>query len=278
MTDSRQAPPEGGLPLPIAGDTRVYAIVGDPIGQVGSPRVFNTLFRECGVRAVLVPLHVAAAELDAAVRGFSRAQNVDGIVVTVPHKMAAAALCDRLGDAASRIGAVNAIRREADGLLLGDNFDGKGCIIGLSRAGHTVEGRRTLIVGAGGAGAAVAHAFADAGATPITIFDVDGDRARALARSVSAARPGAMATTGPPDPAGHDIVVNCTPVGMKADDPYPVDPDRLSPDALVVDVILKPRISPLLEAAAARGCRTQPGHLMLEGQAEAVAQFFGVEA
>lgn len=273
---STETPQEGGLPLPIAGDTRIYAIIGDPIGQVGSPRVFNTLFRERGIRAVLVPLHVAPADLDAAMRGFASFQNVDGVIVTVPHKIAAAGLCDRLGDAGKRIGAVNAIRREADGSFFGDNFDGKGCIIGLERAGHTVAGRRTLIVGAGGAGAAVAHAFVDAGAAPITIFDVDTARAQALVFSIANARPDVMVTTGLPDPEGNNVVVNCTPIGMKPGDPYPVDPDKLAPDTLVVDVILKPRISPLLEAAAARGCPTQSGYLMLEGQAEAVAQFFGI--
>ncbi len=269
-------PQDGGLPLPIAGDTRVYTIIGDPIGQVGSPRVFNTLFREKGVRAVLVPLHVAPADLEAAMRGFRTFRNVDGVVVTVPHKMAAAAFCDRLGDAGARIGAVNAIRREPDGSYFGDNFDGKGCIIGLERAGHSVAGKRTLIVGAGGAGAAVAHAFADAGATPITIFDVDAARADVLAQSVAKGRPRVVAQTGAPDPTGYEVVVNCTPIGMKPGDPYPVDPEKLSPATLVVDVILKPRISPLLEAAAAKGCKTQPGHMMLEGQAEAVARFFNV--
>lgn len=136
---------EGGLPLPINGDTRVYAIIGDPIGQVGSPRVFNTLFRERGVPAVLVPLHVSPDALEDAVRGFRAFANFDGIIVTVPHKVAVAGLVDRVGDAGKRIGAVNAIRREPDGTLLGDNFDGKGCVIGLQREGHSVSGKRTLI-------------------------------------------------------------------------------------------------------------------------------------
>lgn len=209
-------------------------------------------------------------------RGFRAFANFDGIIVTVPHKVAVAGLVDRVGDAGKRIGAVNAIRREPDGTLLGDNFDGKGCVIGLQREGHSVSGKRTLIVGAGGAGAAVAHAFADEGASPITIFDVDTARAEALAASVRAACPRIEVSAGTADPEGCDVVVNCSPVGMRPDDPYPVDPDRLESDMLVVDVILKPRISRFLEAAAERGCATQPGYRMLEGQAEAIARFFGV--
>ncbi|MEQ8934156.1 MAG: shikimate dehydrogenase [Silicimonas sp.] len=267
---------EGGLPLPISGDTRVYAIIGDPIGQVGSPRVFNTLFRERDVPAVLVPFHVTPDTFEEALRGFRAFRNVDGVIVTVPHKVTAAKLVDSLGDAGKRIGAVNAIRREPDGTFIGDNFDGKGCVIGLQREGHSLSGKRSLIIGAGGAGAAVAHAFADEGASPITIFDVDTARAEALAASIRTARPEIEASAGAADATGCAVVVNCSPLGMKPDDPYPVDPDQLTPDMLVVDVILKPRISRFLQAAEARGCATQPGYRMLEGQAEAIARFFGV--
>lgn len=276
MSSSAPSPSEGGLPLPISGDTRVYAIIGDPIAQVGSPRVFNTLFRERGAPAVLVPLHVGADDLEVAMRGLRTLRNVDGIIVTVPHKIEVAKLVDRLGDSASRIGAVNAIRREPDGTLLGENFDGKGCVIGLQRQKRTLAGRPTLIVGAGGAGSAVAHAFADEGASPITIFDVDPQRAEALAASIRSARPQIEARAGSADPAGCEVVVNCSPVGMRPEDPFPVDIGRITPDMLVVDVILKPRISRFLEAAAELGCATQPGYRMLEGQAEAVARFFGV--
>lgn len=269
---------EGGLPLPIKGDTRVYAIIGDPIAQVGSPRVFNTIFRERGTAAVLIPLHVRPQDLAAAIEGFRAFRNVDGIMVTVPHKAAVVPLLDAVGDSATRIGAVNAIRRDADGRLFGENFDGKGCVIGLERQGHRIAGRRTLITGAGGAGSAVAHAFADAGAGPLTIYDVDTPRADRLAASVRSAHPSMQVDVGSPDPAEYETVVNCSPLGMKPEDPYPMDPARLNKGTLVVDVILKPRISPFLEAAAAAGCEIQPGYRMLEGQAEAVAGFFGIGA
>ena len=274
MNDTRQ----GGLPLPITGTTRVYAIIGDPIAQVGSPRMFNGLFRERGIEAVLVPLHVAPADLADAVRGLFACRNIDGIIVTVPHKIAVASLVDRLGDSARRIGAVNAIRRDPDGATVGENFDGEGCVIGLRRAGHDLAGKSAVILGAGGAGSAVAHAFADAGVRRIVIADTDDARADALAASLRQAVPGLEALRGPADPAGADVAVNCTPLGMQPGDPYPMDLARISPDPLVVDVVLKPAVTPFLEAAAAKGCATQPGNRMLEGQAEAIARFFGVIA
>ena len=269
-------PSSGGLPLPVTGTTRVYAIVGDPIAQVGSPRVFNTLFCERGVEAVLVPLHVASVDLGDAVRGLFACRNFDGLIVTVPHKIAAAGLVDRLGDNARRIGAVNAIRREADGAIVGENFDGAGCVIGLAKEGHRLAGKSAVLLGAGGAGSAVAHALADAGVTRMVIADTDTARAERLVASLKQSTPGLDAKQGSADPADADIAVNCTPLGMQPGDPYPMDLARLSPATLVVDVVLKPPVTPFLEAAAAKGCPTQPGYRMLEGQAEAVARFFGV--
>ncbi|WP_108662431.1 shikimate dehydrogenase family protein [Acuticoccus kandeliae] len=268
--------PNAGLPLPLTGTTRVYAIIGDPIAQVGSPRVFNALFREKGIAAVLIPLHVKPAGLSAFLSAARGLENVDGIIVTIPHKMDVVPLIDVVGDAGRRIGAVNAIRRLPDGTLHGDNFDGAGCVIGLEREGHAIAGRSAMILGAGGAGAAIAHAFADAGVGPITLHDVSAPRAAALAETLRPVHLDTRIADTPPDPAAFDIVVNATPIGSAPGDPYPLPPDRLRPGTLVVDVLLKPAVSPLLEAAAARGCATQPGYRMLEGQAEAIARYFGV--
>ena len=265
------------LPLPIRGDTQLFVIIGDPIAQVGSPAIFNTIFRQAGAAAVLVPYHVGAEDLEDALRGFRGARNLGGIIVTVPHKIAVLPLIDDVGDSARRIGAVNAIRREPDGALIGDNFDGQGCVAGLYNKGHQVAGRRVLLIGAGGAGRAVANALADAGAGAITLYDLDPERAAALAQSICENRPSVEVRVGSPDPSGYDVVVNCSPLGMKPEDPYPVDPARLSPQTLVVDAVLKPRISPLLKAAGARGCMVQPGYRMLEGQAHAIAEFFGIK-
>ncbi|WP_043532031.1 shikimate dehydrogenase family protein [Litchfieldella xinjiangensis] len=265
-----------GLPLPISGDTRVYVIIGDPIHQVGSPLIFNAAFRELGIKAVLIPLHVASEGLDSLFDGLRHMRNLDGIVVTVPHKMDVLGLVDEVVENGRRVGAVNAIRCEPDGRWVADNFDGRGCVIGLQNAGYELDGARVLLVGAGGAGSAVAHAFADAGIASIHLHDTDDTRLSRLADSLNASHESLAVGKGDVDPAGFDVVVNCTPLGMKTDDPYPVDPTRISPQTLVVDVILKPAMSPLLEACAAKGCSVQPGRRMLDGQAEAILEFFGM--
>lgn len=267
-----------GLPLPITGDTRLHVIIGDPIAQVGSPGLFNPAFRKRGARAVLVPAHVTPGDLAAAIAGLRLIGNLDGIVVTVPHKIAVMNLIDEIRPSGRRIGAVNAIRRTADGRLVGDNFDGKGCIRALADDGRSVAGRQVLLVGAGGAGRAVAHAVADEKPARLRLFDVDEQRLAQLVLSLRQAHPDISVETGPVDPEGFDMVVNCTPLGMRQGDPFPIDPVRIAPATLVVDVILKPATSPLILAAAAKGCPVQRGIRMLEGQVDAICDFFEIGA
>lgn len=264
-----------GLPLPLSGATRLYAIVGDPIAQVGSPGLFNAAFRRRGVDAVLVPLHVAPDDLADLMRMFRTTRNFDGLIVTVPHKIAIAALIDEIGPMGRRIGAVNAIHKR-DGRLVGDNFDGIGFVRGLKAKFHRLSGRRVLVIGSGGAGRAVTHAVADERPARLRLFDVDPARAQTVVAEVKAAAPGLDADVGAPDPSGFDVVVNCTSVGMRPRDPFPVAVDRLTAGTLVVDIILKPAVTPLLVEADRRGCLTHAGAPMLEGQVDAVCDFFGL--
>ena len=273
------APPHTpGLPLPLSGETRLYAIIGDPIAQVGSPGFFNAAFPRLGVKAVLIPVQVPAGGLEALLRGLRAVRNLDGIVVTIPHKIAVMPFLDRIEPNGCRVGAVNAIRVEKNGSWCGDNFDGVGCVRGLEKGGHRLSGRDVLIIGAGGAGRAVTHAFADAGITRVRLCDVDEARRDELAASLRTHHPALQVETGLAEPEGFEVIVNCTPLGMRADDPLPVDPTRITRGSLVVDVILKPPVSRLLEEAKARGCATQAGRAMVEGQVEAVLGFYGFPA
>src|SRR6266542_3980750 len=97
----------------VSGDTRIFAIIGDPIAQARSPRVFNTLFQGLEINAVLVPLQVPSATLDSAITGLKQIANLDGIIVTVPHKVALVSHVDELSPMARRIGAINCMRRSA---------------------------------------------------------------------------------------------------------------------------------------------------------------------
>ena len=115
----------------IDGNTRVYAVIGDPVTAVRSPEWFNALFDRNGVNAVLIALQVKRGDLATVFAGLKRIGNLDGLVVTMPHKNAMCELLDELGPAARTIGAVNAARRMPDGRWQGDMFDGRGCVRGL---------------------------------------------------------------------------------------------------------------------------------------------------
>jgi shikimate dehydrogenase len=261
----------------ITGETRLYVIVGHPVAQVKAPMAFNPLFRAAGRNAVLVPVDVAPKSLDSAIAGLKAIANLDGIVVTVPHKARMCELVDEVLPTGRMVGAINAARRERDGSWVGDMFDGRGSVQGLRTAGIEPRGRKALLVGAGGAGSAVAFALAEAGVARLTIFDVDAAKAERVVGGVRRAYPAVQAEAGPPVPRrDHDTVINATPMGMSPSDPLPVDPATIDPSMLVVDVIMKPDVTPLLKAAQAKGCRIQLGRHMLEGQVAAVAAFFGI--
>lgn len=260
----------------IAGDTRLYAIVGDPIAQARSPALFNRLFAELGANAVLVPMQVPASRLAAAIAGLKAIGNLDGIVVTVPHKVALCEAVDALGPAARRVGALNCMRPLPDGRWEGEMFDGEGFVAGLLRQGQPPAGLRVFQAGCGGAGKAVAHALAAAGVAALDLIDVDPARQRGLVAELRGLHPRLEVREGDAPRADHDLLVNATPCGMAASDPLPFGLDDVGPRAVVADLIMKPERTPLLQAAEARGHRIHLGRHLLESQAMLIARFFGV--
>ncbi len=259
----------------IDGATQLLFMVGDPIAQVKAPQRLNPLLASRGLNAVMLPLEASACDFDATVRALMQVRNVRGFVFTVPHKFAAARLADELGPEAEACGAINAMVRRGDGCWHGDMFDGQGFVAGLVESGHAVNDVDALLVGAGGAGVAIAAALLAAGAAAISVFDVDPARAQALVASL-ARRDGAgrlRIANRAAAAQGHRLVVNATPLGMKADDPAPIDLAALSPDAVVAEAIMSNAPTALLREAAARGNPVIPGHRMLEGQMEALERF-----
>ncbi|MCR0985600.1 shikimate dehydrogenase family protein [Roseomonas populi] len=256
------------------GETRLLPILGDPVRQVRAPLVWNGLFQVNGVNAACLPVHVAPADLAGLVTAMRGIRNLIGLIVTVPHKPAASVLAARLLPRAARVGAVNVLRPEEDGSWTGDMLDGEGFVRGLRRAGQPPEGRRALILGAGGVGAAIASSLAGAGVAAIGIADQDPARAAALARKLE----GAGIETGVVDPAarGFDLLVNATPLGLHAEDPLPFDTAQLVPGTIVGDVVMGHTASRLVTLAQEAGCFAQAGTVLMEEQLPAMAEFFGL--
>ncbi|TWD75872.1 shikimate dehydrogenase [Variovorax beijingensis] len=260
----------------VTGTTRLYGLVGDPLTTAKSPELLNRLFFEQRADAVCIPFVVKDDGLPAFVTGARALGNLSGVLVTMPHKQRMLAFVDELHPTARQVGALNVIRCDKDGRWVGAIFDGLGCVLGMQWEGNHPANKSVLLVGAGGAGRAIAFAVASAGARALTIFDVDERRADELATSVAAAT-GCSTRSGPPDPDGFEIVINATPLGMNATDAMPVDPERLEPGSVVVDIINAPEPTPLCRAAHARGCRTQGGRPMHEGQALHALRFLGFD-
>ena len=262
--------------MPITGRARLFAIIGDPVGVVRSPEWWNAAFARAGLDAVFLPVEVAGGDLPVAWRGLTRLRNLDGIVLTMPHKQTVVPLLDGLGPMARLTGAVNTVRRRVDGGWEGEMFDGEGFVAGLRAAGHEPAGMRALQVGCGGAGRAIAFALARAGVASLALSDTAPGRAGTLAEAAGEAFPDCAVAAGLADPAGHDLIVNATPLGLRPGDVLAVEPGRLSAGQVVADVIPNPERTPLLDAAAAAGCDTVSGRAMFEGQARLAAAFLGL--
>lgn len=262
----------------ITGHTRVFGILANPITHVKTPQEMNRHFAAIGYDGVLVALHVLPENLAAFVAGLRLAESIGGLIVTVPHKGAVLPLCDRVVGDAAAIGAVNVIRRDPDGTLVGAMLDGKGFVRGLSAHGIDAAGMDACLLGAGGAGAAIAFALAEAGVARLTIANRSQDKARDLARRVSAAYPSVNVTAGPPETARRDLIVNATSLGLRAGDALPLDDLAFRPGQIVAEAIMEPEETPLLSAAKAGGARIHYGLPMLREQIGLMAQHMGVPA
>ena len=259
------------------GKADVFVMLAHPVGHAKSPGIFNEIFEQRGLDSLMVPLSCRPEDFETFWAGITAAENIRGVIVSVPYKTAVYHKCAAAHERAARVQSANSVRRHADGGWYADNFDGVGFIDGLKAGGHRIAGRRILQVGAGGAGASLAYCLAEAGATEIRLTDIDAGRAEKLAALVAEAFPGCRVGVGDADPSGMDMAVNATPVGMRADDPLPLDVSRLTPDVTVVDIIMEPAETALLRAAREIGCRVQPGRPMMDFQAQAMSEFFGIE-
>ncbi len=261
----------------IAGTTKLYGIIGHPIAHVRVPTTFNERFARDGIDAVSLPFDAQPQHFTDAVRGLQALENLGGFIVTAPHKQAMVALCDEVVGEARLVGAVNTVRRAPDGRLIGELFDGSGFVRGLLAHGHDPAGKRAFLFGAGGAGNAVGFALARAGVAALTIHNRTAARAEDLAARIQQAYPACKVQVGPKDARGFDIAANATSVGLH-DDELSFDVSALGPQTLVTEVIMKPERTALINAAAARGCRTQQGRYMLDYQMDLMFDFLRIQA
>ncbi|MCF7550667.1 shikimate dehydrogenase [Pseudonocardia sp. WMMC193] len=261
-------------PLP-TGRTRTLGIIGDPVHHVESPRLWGEQFAATGVDALCMPIEVGADDLALFLDAARRWRNLIGLIVTMPHKVAAYSLAHRTTERARRIGAVNVLRVDPrDSCWVADMVDGVGFLDAFEQAVGPVRGRRVLVVGAGGAGTAIAFALGDAGVATCDIADVDGGRSDALVAGLRADGVDSRSTA--PRGRGYDILINATPSGMRPTDPLPIDLAGVTRATAVADIINRAGGTRLLDAAGAIGCTLFRGRQMSQGQIAAQGEFFGI--
>ena len=259
----------------INGNTEIIAHIGYPTHAFKAPMIYNPWFEKAGVNAIVVPMGCQAPDYPDFLRSVFKLTNIRGALITMPHKVTTVGLLDEVLPTAAIAGACNAVRRTPDGKLQGDMFDGEGFVRGVRRKGCVLEGASILVVGCGGVGSAIAASLAAAGVGTISLFDARADSAQGLGERLAAHYPKLKVSTGSNDPAGFDLVVNGTPMGMNEGDAMPMDVSRIASSTFVGEVVMKNEMTAFLTAVQARGCRFQIGSDMLFEQIPAYLEFFG---
>jgi shikimate dehydrogenase len=262
--------------LVINGNTQLIAHIGFPTHTFKSPMIYNPYFARAGINAVVVPMGCQTPDYPVFLKSVFSLTNICGALITMPHKVVTVGLLDEVTATVRVAGACNAVKKLADGRLVGDMFDGAGFVRGVQRKGFDLAGKRVLVVGSGGVGSAIAASLAGAGIAAISLFDVNTASAEALGQRLKQNYPQIDVRTGSNDPADHDLVVNATPMGMNEGDALPMDVSRISPDAFVGEVVMKTEMTAFLQAAKNRGCRVQVGSDMLFEQIPAYLEYFGL--
>ena len=260
----------------ITGATKHYVQLADPVAHVRFPQLFQPILDELGHDVAVVPLHVHPENLSTTIDALRTWNNAIGCGVTMPHKEAVVEHLDELTRQASLTQAVNAIRRESSGRLIGTMVDGSGFVSGLRANEVDPRGRPTLLVGAGGTARAIAFALAEAGVENLTIANRTAATGEQLASEVALAYPECRVHFGTADPAGKALVINATKLGMKPGDPLPVDAGKIEAGAVVADVVMAPPMTPMLEAAASYGIQVVPGQAMLDAQIPEILDFLSL--
>ena len=252
-------------------ETRLCAVIGNPVAHSLSPAIHNAGFAASGLNYVYLAFHVE--DVGACLAGMRAMRGFRGLSVTIPHKIAIMDHLDDIEPAALRVGSVNTVTND-NGRLIGASTDGPGTLRAFAEAGVSLEGRKVLFLGAGGAARAVAFAVAEEAAPAcITILGRTVSRAAALAADVQGAT-GVAVTYGGLEAVGaavaaHDVLIQATPVGMHghAEAASPVPAGCLKSRHVVFDMVYRPLKPRLILEAEAAGCTTILGLEMLLNQA-----------
>ena len=242
----------------ITGRTKITGLYGYPVEHTLSPLMHNAAFEYLGIDYCYLPFSVHPDSLKNAVDAI-RALNLAGVNVTIPHKEAVIPCLDNVDEEALFIGAVNTIVNQ-EGKLTGYNTDGRGFMRSLSENNISADNKKVLIVGAGGASRAISYYLSEKADT-LYLFDTDKIKLEKLASDLSGVRDNITILHHTADLSAFDVLINATPLGLKATDPLPLDVSALAAHQTVCDLIYK--TTHLQSLALQKGCKTINGLGML---------------
>jgi len=248
-------------------ETKVYGVIGDPIGHSWSPMIHNAAFKKAGLNAVYVPFRIPAEDLKLTLREFEWL-DVQGYSVTIPHKEAVAEMVSHVDSNVTDSGAANTLYKNAQDKWCAINTDYEAALSVIREkvaetGGGTLEGKRVMLLGAGGVAKAIGLALTRAGAA-ITVTNRSKDRGKALAEQLKCQYLG-WENRGTPF---VDILVNCTPIGMFPDtESTPFNQNWLRDGMIVFDTIYNPETTLLLKESKTHFCHTISGLEMFVRQA-----------
>jgi shikimate dehydrogenase len=241
----------------VSGKTKITGIFGYPIEHTLSPLIHNRAFDAVGLDICYLAFQVSPQDLSDALKSV-KALNMAGVNITVPHKENVIPLLDRVDEEAAFIGAVNTVVL-SEGKLIGYNTDGRGFMSSLSEGGISVDGKNVFVIGAGGASRAISYYLSEK-SSRLSLFDIDKTKAERLIRDLNTIRNNVSYKT-VEDVKNPDIVINATPLGLNKNDPLPFNPDLITSDMTVCDLVY--RKTELLQEAARKGAKTLDGSGML---------------
>ena len=265
----------------VNGKTAFTGIIGRPVRHSLSPVFQNAAFEAVGLNWVYLAFDIVPDELRESIAGL-KASGCRGLNITMPYKQEILPLLDELDETALQVDAVNTVEFR-DGRLIGHNTDGAGFIRSLRQdAAFDPRGADVLIIGAGGVACSISVALGQAGVRSLIILNRDVGKAERLVRLIGSYFPDCLveaAGLGGADPAGFDLLVNATSVGMENNPGLPLATEVLTPAQVVYDIIYWPLETQFLLAAAEKGARTINGLRMLLFQgAESFSIWTGLEA
>jgi shikimate dehydrogenase len=262
----------------IDGKTQLVGIIANPVAHVRTPELFNASVALQKLNAVCVPFHVLDDDLAKVLKGVPGVANLLGIIVTIPYKERVLDFCAELTETAKLVGSANVLRIDHKRrILIGGNFDGDGFVSGLHEQGHDLRGKRVLLIGAGGAGKSIAYAVARENPAELVISNRSPERGLALIERLQPLVPKVVMRPGGNDPAGFDVIINATSLGLRDTDELPLPTGKLSPDTLVCEAVIREDETPLLAAAKQSLCTIHQGQYMLYGQITQIGRFLGVD-